>query len=106
MLRYIGFDSIGDGRRLRFSVKTAGQEETEVTVDMSSATFINTPGISLQDAALMAYEKIAELLAAEGRLDLCDLHLTKEDIEQYITRHRTAQQQTAIHHRRPKDIAA
>jgi hypothetical protein len=87
-------------------VKTAGQEATEVTLDVSSATFLNTPGISLQDAAPMAYEKIAELLAAEGRLDLCDLHLTNEDIRQYITRHRTAQQNTAIHHGRAKDIAA
>src|SRR5262245_46094294 len=59
-VRYAGFESIEGGRRLKFALKPAGQESLEITIEISDAAFTNTRGISIQDAAPMAYEKIVE----------------------------------------------
>jgi hypothetical protein len=37
--------------RLRFSVKSAGHESVEFTIEISDAAFIGARGISIQDAA-------------------------------------------------------
>src|ERR1700751_1127026 len=67
-VRYIGFESIEGGRRLRFSVKAIGHDPVEVTIEIADATFVGVPKISIQDAAPMAFEKIVELLATRGML--------------------------------------
>ena len=90
-VRYVGFESIEGGRRLRFSVKSSGHESVEVTIDLSEAAFVGASGISIQDAAPMAYEKIVELLATEDVLEPNELCLTDTDIAQYITRHISSQ---------------
>jgi hypothetical protein len=90
-VRYVGFEGTEGGRRLGFSVKPIGHESVDVTIEVSDAAFTDTPGISIQDAAPMAYEKILELLAKEDTLEPNELCLTEADIAQYITRHLSSQ---------------
>src|SRR5215813_12839397 len=82
-VRYLGFESIDGGRRLRFRVKTNNHEPQDVTLDITDAQFIATSGISIQDAAPMAYEKITELLGTQDTLDPDRLCLTDADITRY-----------------------
>jgi hypothetical protein len=91
-VRYIGFESIDAGRRrLRFRVKPNGCESVDVTFDVPDAPFINTSGISIQDAAPMAYEKLVEILATESTLYPDKLCLTDADIANYLNRHLSSQ---------------
>jgi len=90
-VRYIGFESIDAGRRLSFRVKPNGCEPVDVTFDVPDARFINRSGLSIQDAAPMAYEKLAEILATEGTLDSEKLCLTDADIANYLNRHLSSQ---------------
>jgi len=90
-VRYIGFESIDAGRRLRFRVKPNGCEPVDVTFDVPDAPFINRSGLSIQDAAPMAYEKLAEILATESTLDSEKLCLTDADIANYLNRHLSSQ---------------
>jgi len=86
-VRYIGFEGIADGRRLRFRVKATGQAAIEVTFDIPNTVFTGTVGVSIQDAAPMAFEKLVELLATENPLDTTRMFLTAADIAGYINRH-------------------
>jgi hypothetical protein len=86
-VRYLGFESIADGRRLRFRVKSTGQAAIEVTFDIPHTVFTSTVGVSIQDAAPMAYEKLVELLTKKHTLEATTLFLTVADIEAYIDRH-------------------
>jgi hypothetical protein len=90
-VRYIGFESIDAGRRLRFRVKPNGCDSVDVTFDVPDAPFINTSGVSIQDAAPMAYEKLVEILATESTLDPDKLCLTDADIANYLNRHLSSQ---------------
>ena len=107
-VRYLGFEAFEGGRRLRFSVKPIGHESMEIIFDISDAAFIGLSGISIQDAAPMAYEKLVELLAGEQTLDSQKLCLTGADIAQYITRHVSSQKRThsISDGRRRSDLAA
>jgi hypothetical protein len=86
-VRYLGFESIGDRRHLRFRVKSTGQPAIEVSFDIPDTVFTSTVGVSIQDAAPMAYEKLVEMLAKEHTLEVTTLFLTEADIEAYINRH-------------------
>ena len=86
-VRYVGFDSIEGGRLLTFSVKPIGHESLNITIEISDAAITGTSGISIQDAAPMAFEKIVELLGTKDALESNELCLTDADIAQYITRH-------------------
>jgi hypothetical protein len=90
-VRYVGFEGTEGGRRLAFSVKSIGHESVEVTIKVSDGAFTGTTGISIQDAAPMAYEKIVELLAKEDTLKPNELCLTETDIARYIARHLNSQ---------------
>lgn len=90
-VRYVGFEGNEDGRRLGFSVKSIGHEWVQLTIEVSDAAFAAASGISIQDAAPMAYEKIVELLAKEDTLQTNELCLTEADIARYITRHLSSQ---------------
>jgi hypothetical protein len=89
-VRYLGFESINSGRRLRFRVKSNRDELLDVMLDIADAVLVGTPGISIQDAAPMAYEKLVGLLA-EGTLESENLCLTSEDIARYVNRHMSSQ---------------
>jgi hypothetical protein len=107
-VRYVGFEGTEGGRRLGFSVKFIGRESVEVTVEVSDAAFTGTPGISVQDAAPMAFEKIVELLATENTLESNKLCLTDVDIARYITRHLSSQKRVSSRDDRkpPSSVAA
>jgi hypothetical protein len=92
-VRYLGFESIDCGRRLKFRVRANPDEPMDVTLDVADAIFIGTPGIAIQDAAPMAYEKLVELLA-EGPLEPEELCLTSGDIEEYVKRHVMSEKRT------------
>ena len=94
-VRYVGFEGINSGRRLRFRVKSIRHESVEVTFDVADAIFIGTRGISIQDAAPMAYEKLIERLAREGSLESDRLCLTNVDVERYLDRHTSSQKRTS-----------
>src|SRR5262245_31539519 len=79
-VRYLEFERIADGSRLRFHVKSTGQPAIEVTFDIPNTVFTSTFGVSIQDAAPMAYEKFADLLATEHSLEAMTLFLTVADI--------------------------
>jgi hypothetical protein len=72
-VRYLGFESIADGRRLRFRVKSTGQPAIEVIFDIPDTLFTSTVGVSVQDAAPMAYEKFVELLKRKHTLEATTL---------------------------------
>jgi hypothetical protein len=108
-VRYVGFGSIEGGRRLRFAVKSNGQKSVEVTIEVSHASFTRrASGISIQDAAPMAYEKIVELLATEDTVESNELCLTDADIARYITRHLSSQKRAYSMNdgKRRSDVAA
>jgi len=89
-------------------VKAAGGESIRITIQVSDAAFIATPGISIQDAAPMAYEKIVGLLATQDLIDSNELCLTDRDAAQYIDRHLSSQKRafSASDRKRRFDIAA
>ena len=95
-VRYVGFEGIDSGRRLRFSVKSLGHDSVDVTVEISDASFKGASGISFQDAAPMAYEKLVELLATEDTIESKELCLTDPDIAQYKARHLTSQKRAFL----------
>jgi hypothetical protein len=107
-VRYVGFESIDAGRRLTFRVKPSGCEPVDVTFDVPDAPFINTSGISIQDAAPMAYEKLVEMLATESTLDPEKLCLTDADIARYLDRHLSSQKRPylARDEKHQSDLAA
>ena len=107
-VRYIGFEGIDAGRRLTFRVKPSGCESVDVTFEVPDAPFINTSGISIQDAAPMAYEKLVEMLATESTLDPEKLCLTDADIANYLDRHLSSQKRPylARDEKHESDLAA
>jgi hypothetical protein len=105
-VRYLGFESIADGRRLRFRVKSTREAAIEVTFDIPVAVFTSTIGVSIQDAAPMAYEKLVELLETEHTLEATTLFLTAADIEAYINRHDSHKGGHYRDKKRQTDIAA
>ena len=107
-VRYVGFEGTEGGRRLGFSVKAIGHESVDITIEVSDAVFTDTSGISIQDAAPMAYEKIVELLAKDDTLEPNEMCLTERDIAHYITRHLSSQKDaySVKDGRRRSDVAA
>lgn len=95
-VRYVGFDCIDSGRRLRFSVKSLGHDPVDVTIEISDASFKGASGISIQDAAPMAYEKLVQLLATEDAIESKKLCLTEPDIAQYKDRHLSSQKRACL----------
>jgi hypothetical protein len=85
-VRYVGFQSIPDGRRLIFSIRRRGEPATEVACEVRDKDFRDTLGLSIQDAAPMAYEKIVAILATEHRIEP-RIVLTEADTANYIIRH-------------------
>jgi hypothetical protein len=107
-VRYLGFERIDGGRCLSFSVKSLGHDSVDITIEISDASFKGASGISIQDAAPMAYEKLVQLSAAEGTLESKRICLTESDIAQYIARHLSSQKRACsmIEKRRRSDVAA
>jgi len=107
-IRYVGFEGVDGSRRLNFCVKLPGHDSVDVTFEISEASFKHASGISIQDAAPMAYEKLVELLSTADTFELKELRLTEADIAHYIARHLTSQKRTYSMDgtMRPSDVAA
>jgi hypothetical protein len=105
-VRYMGFDNIEGGRVLRFHVKSNRQDSVELTFDVPYAAFTSVPGISFQDAAPMAYEKLVELLSTGDALDPKKFCLTDADIAHYIKRHLTSRKRAYSMGARGSNVAA
>ncbi|HMF01379.1 MAG TPA: hypothetical protein VKK06_15940 [Terriglobia bacterium] len=95
-VRYVGFEAIDGGRRLTFSLKPFGHDSVEITLEISDALLKDAAGVSIQDAAPMAYEKLIELLATEDTFDANKLCLNQADIAQYTARHLSSQKRTHL----------
>jgi len=93
-VRYVGFEAIDGGRRLTFALKPFGHDSVEITFEISDALLKDAAGISIQDAAPMAYEKLIELLATEDTFDANKLCLNQADIAKYTARHLSSQKRT------------
>jgi hypothetical protein len=87
LLRYVGFEAIQSRRRLKFVAKAPGRDAVGITVDIPAAAFTGRPGIAIQDAAPMAYDKLVQLLYTEDARELKEVRLTGEDIVEYRSRH-------------------
>ena len=89
-VRYLGFEPIEGGRRLRFHVKLNANESVDIALDIADGVFTRASGFTIQDAAPMAYEKLVELLAGDA-FDPSRLSLTDEDAARYRNRHLSSQ---------------
>jgi hypothetical protein len=105
-VRYVGFEAIDGGRRLPFSVKSLGHDSADITIEISDSSFKRPCGISIQDAAPMAYEKLVQLLTTERAFESKTLCLTEADIAQYVARHLSPQKRTMSDRRQRSDLAA
>ena len=95
-MRYVGFEAIDGGRRLKFSLKPFGHDSVEITFEISDALLKDAAGISIQDAAPLAYEKLVQLLATEDAIESKELCLTDPDIAQYKARHLSSQKRAFL----------
>ena len=107
-VRYVGFEDIDGGRRLSFSVKSLGHDSVDIIIEISAASFKGASGISIQDAAPLAYEKLVQMLAIEDALESKTLCLTEADIAHYIARHVSSQKRaySMSDRTRRSDVAA
>ena len=85
-VRYLGFESTQEGRRLTFRVRPIEDAPTDVIIDIRPSDFVGAR-IGIQDAALIGYEKLMDLLNTEHTLASTTFCLTDEDIARYISRH-------------------
>jgi hypothetical protein len=107
LVRYVGFESVEGGRRLNFSVKPIGSASVEIIFEISDGAFTGIPGLSIQDAAPMVYEKLVEVMAAGGTIDPEKVCLTTADVAEYIKRHvRLHKRRTIKRAQRRPDAAA
>ena len=106
-VRYLGFEPVDGGRRLRFHVKLNADQSVEIALDIADGVFTRAAGFTIQDAAPMAYEKLVQLLA-EDRFDPSRLSLTDEDAARYRNRHLSSQKRAYSAHdgTPPSDVAA
>src|SRR5215471_11937968 len=77
-------------------MEVLGHDSVDVTVEISDASFKGASGISIQDAAPMAYEKLVQLLATEDAIESKKLCLTEPDIAQYKARHLSSQKRACL----------
>jgi hypothetical protein len=105
-VRYLGFEPIEGGRRLKFFVRLNASESVEIALDIADAVFTRASGLTIQDAAPMAYEKLVELIAGDA-FDTSRLCLTDADAARYRTRHTSSQKRAySTNDGTPTDVAA
>lgn len=83
-IRYRGFEATQDGgRRFDFSITSARQEATRVSLDIPAPMFTGTNRISYQGSAKICYEKVRALLETQQVREPLNIRLTVEDIAQF-----------------------
>lgn len=82
-IRYLGFESVEDGRRFDFSITGTGQEATRVSLVIPALMFKGANKISFQESAKICYEKLRVLLEREKIESPLKIRLTGDDIAQF-----------------------
>jgi hypothetical protein len=82
-IRYLGFESVEDGRRFDFSITGTGQESTRVSLVIPALMFTGANKITFQESAKICYEKLRVLLEREKIQSPLKIRLTGDDIAQY-----------------------
>jgi hypothetical protein len=82
-IRYLGFESVEDGRRFDFSITGTGQEATRVSLVIPALMFTGVNKISFQESAKICYEKLRVLLEREKIESPLKIRLTGDDIAQF-----------------------
>jgi hypothetical protein len=81
-IRYLGFESVEDGRRFDFSITGTGQQSTRVSIEIPAPMFSGANKISFQESSKICYEKLRVLLAREKIEAPLKIRLTGDDIAQ------------------------
>lgn len=91
-IRYIGFQSLADGRRrMEYAITTKGTAPRSATVEIPGAAFTGPRRVSFQEIAAIGYEKLRREIAAGGLSNLShSFVLSLVDIEEYRPRRRAA----------------
>jgi len=82
-IRYLGFESVEDGRRFDFSITGKGQESTRVSLEIPALMFTGVNKITFQESAKICYEKLRVLLERERIEAPLRIRLTGDDIAQF-----------------------
>jgi len=82
-IRYLGFESVEDGRRFDFSITGTGHEITRVSLVIPALMFTGANKISFQESAKICYEKLRVLIEREKLETQTKIRLTGDDIAQF-----------------------
>jgi hypothetical protein len=82
-IRYLGFESVEDGRRFDFSITGKGKESTRVSLEIPAPMFTGANKITFQESAKICYEKLRVLLERERIEAPLRIRLTGDDIAQF-----------------------
>ena len=82
-IRYLGFESVEDGRRFDFLITGTGKEATRVSLVIPSLMFTGANKISFQESSKICYEKLRVLLEREKIESPTKIRLTGDDIAQF-----------------------
>lgn len=84
-IRYLGFESTADGgRQFDFSITSAGETATRVSLVIPALMFTGANRISYQESAKICYEKLRVLLENQQRIPgPLQIRLTGADIAQF-----------------------
>ena len=82
-IRYLGFESTGDGRRFDFSITSTGQQSKRVSLIIPALMFTGADRISYQESAKICYEKLRVLLETRTIEEPLYIRLTGEDIARF-----------------------
>jgi hypothetical protein len=82
-IRYLGFESVEDGRRFDFSITGVGQEARRVSLIIPALMFTGANKITFQESAKICYEKLRVLVEREKIEEQMRIHLTGDDIAEF-----------------------
>ena len=82
-IRYLGFESVEDGRRFDFSITGKGQGSTRVSLEIPALMFTGVNKITFQESAKICYEKLRVLLERERIEAPVRIRLTGDDIARF-----------------------
>jgi hypothetical protein len=95
-IRYIGFESLADGRRrLEYAITAKGMPTRRATVEIPGSAFSGPTRITFQESGAIGYEKVRREVSAGAPPDeSLAFVLTSADIEAYRPRRRAATNST------------
>jgi len=82
-IRYLGFESIDEGRRFDFSITGTGHTATRVSLVIPTLLFTGANKVTFQESAKICYEKLRVLLEGEKIDAPAPIRLTGDDIAQF-----------------------